>query len=141
MGEACRTCPGLIPANCYRGGVPTKAEIRRYERDRKRLQRAAKRVAGAADLPPAPDMPGDLLGWAGALTVTQGEHAGDLLTVLPWQTDYLRDVDAAAGGEYRLSVSAGAGNHPGGYRGRGGRCGALRGATPFWAGVERPPSQ
>ena len=89
--------------------MATKAELRRYERDRKRLQRAAKRVAGSADLPPAPAMPGDLLGWAGALTVTQGEHAGDLLTVLPWQADYLRDVDAAAGGEYGLSIAAGAG--------------------------------
>ena len=86
-----------------------KAEIRRYERDRKRLQRATKRIAATDDRPPAPVRPTGLVEYAASFQVTQGEHAGDLLTVLPWQAAFLRDVEASAGGELGLTVAAGAG--------------------------------
>ena len=57
--------------------------------------------------------PVNLMEYAESLTVTQGEHAGDRLTVLPWQRTFLQIIaksgkswtgtvaehlDAAAGG-------------------------------------------
>ena len=41
--------------------------------------------------------------------VTQGEHAGATIEVLPWQREYLERVEASAGGELGLSIGAGAG--------------------------------
>ena len=88
--------------------MPTAA-IRRYERDRKRLQRAAKRIAATDDRLAAPVRPTGLVEYAASFTVTQGEHAVDLLTVLPWQAAFLRDVERSGGGELGLTVAAGAG--------------------------------
>ena len=82
---------------------------RRRDRDRKRADRAAAKVSAAADRPAAPVRPVNLVEYAKSLTVTQGEHAGDRLTVLPWQREFLQGVEAAAGGELGLSVAAGAG--------------------------------
>ena len=79
------------------------------DRDRKRDERAAERAAGAADRPAEPVRPADLVEYVEALTVTQGEHEGELLEVLPWQRAFLERVEAAGGGELGLSVAAGAG--------------------------------
>ena len=56
-----------------------------------------------------PAMPTDLVAWCEALEVTQGDHEGELLTLLDWERDFLRSVEASAGGELGLSVPAGAG--------------------------------
>jgi phage terminase large subunit-like protein len=85
------------------------ADRRRAERDRKRAERAAARALQAAARPAAPDRPGSLVEFAEGLIVTQGEHAGERLTVLPWQAAWLRAVEAMAGGELGLSVPAGSG--------------------------------
>ena len=82
---------------------------RKGDRDRKRADRAAAKVSAAADRPAAPVRPVNLVEYAESLTVTQGEHAGDRLTVLPWQREFLQDVERSAGGELGLSVAAGAG--------------------------------
>ena len=81
---------------------------RKADRERKRAGRAAERAARPSA--PVPAVPaGTLLEFVEALTVTQGEHAGELLEVLPWERDYLRAVEGAAGGELGLSIAAGAG--------------------------------
>ena len=83
------------------------------ERDRKRSRagymrerRARERAELAPARPPAPAPATTLLEYARGLTVTQGEHAGELL---PWQREYLERAELAAGGELGLSVAAGAG--------------------------------
>ena len=86
-----------------------RAQRRTLDRDRKRVERAAVKVASAATLPAVPAMPADLVTFAERLEVTQGDHAGDLLTVLPWQSAVLRVVEGMAGGEYGLSLPAGSG--------------------------------
>ena len=77
------------------------------DRDRKRAERVAA-VAGR-DLPAAPVEHDNLIDFAESLTVSQGEHAGERLTVLSWQRDFLEAVERSAGGETGLSVSAGSG--------------------------------
>ena len=80
------------------------------DRDRKRARACRPSVpTERTDLPAAPEPAVDLLQYCRRLTVTQGEHEGERLTVLPWQRDYLRAVEGAAGGELGLSVAAGAG--------------------------------
>ena len=86
-----------------------RAARRVVDRVRKRTERAAVKVASAATLPAVPAMPADLVTFAERLEVTQGDHAGDLLTVLPWQSAVLRVVEGMAGGEYGLSLPAGSG--------------------------------
>ena len=86
-----------------------RAARRVVDRDRKRTERAAVKVASDATLPAVPAMPADLVTFAEGLEVTQGDHAGDLLTVLPWQSAVLRVVEKTAGGEYGLSLPAGSG--------------------------------
>ena len=87
-----------------------KADRRRKaDRERKRTGRADQRAARKAAAPAAPSSSSSLVEWAGALVVTQGEHAGDRLTVLPWQREFLQGVEASTGGELGLSVPAGAG--------------------------------
>ena len=86
-----------------------RAQRRTLDRDRKRAERAAVKVASDATLPAVPAMPADLVTFAERLEVTQGDHAGDLLTVLPWQSAVLRVVEKTAGGEYGLSLPAGSG--------------------------------
>ena len=86
-----------------------RAARRVVDRDRKRTERAAVKVASDADLPAVPAMPGGLIEFAEGLEVTQGDHAGDLLTVLPWQSAVLRVVEGMAGGEYGISLPAGGG--------------------------------
>ena len=87
-------------------------ERRRAERElldkdaeRKRAERAAKRSPTPALPPPATD----LVEYCEGLVVTQGDHLGETLTVLPWQRAYLERVQSASGGELGLSVAAGAG--------------------------------
>ena len=64
----------------------------------------------APEPPPAPTEPApDLLTWCAALVVSQGEHAGATIEVLPWQREYLERVEASAGGELGLSIAAGGG--------------------------------
>ena len=93
----------------------------RQRRRRARLKRGAPDPAPA--LPPAPALAPaapaapepepepspDLLTWCRRLVVTQGEHAGDPLTVLPWQAEYIERVEASGGGELGLSIAGGAG--------------------------------
>ena len=86
-----------------------RARRRKADRDRKRAERSATRRDQAATLPPAPDLPDNLVEFAESLTVSQGEHEGELLTLLPWEREYLERVEASAGGELGLSVAAGAG--------------------------------
>ena len=82
---------------------------RKADRDRKRADRAAVKVERAATLPAAPVMPTDLVSWCEALTVTQGEGEGELLTLLEWERAFLRSVEASSGEELGCSVPAGAG--------------------------------
>ena len=105
---------------------------RKGDRDRKRDGRAAAKVSAAADRPAAPDQPGNLIEFCSGLTVTQGDHEGERLTVLGWQAAVLRVVEKMAaggrsdrnldpslgrgsasmrppGGEYGLSLPAGGG--------------------------------
>ena len=107
-----RTCSARCRKRAQRAADRALAdatlEQRRQWREAKRDQRAVKRAAIAADRPPAPDRPSDLVKFAESLTVTQGDHVGELLTVLPWQREFLADVEATAG-ELALSVAAGAG--------------------------------
>ena len=84
-----------------------RAARRVVDRDRKRTERAG--AKGERTLPAAPIMPADLVAWCEALEVTQGDHEGELLTLLDWERDFLRSVEASAGGELGLSVPAGAG--------------------------------
>lgn len=86
-----------------------RARRRKQDRNRKRAERAAVKAASDASLPPASAMPSDLVAWCEALTVTQGEGAGELLTLLEWEAAFLRSVEASAAGELGLSVPAGAG--------------------------------
>ena len=108
-----RTCSARCRKQAQRDRVraldDAAAGRRRRDRERKRRDRAADRAAIAADRPAAPVRAVNLVEYAEALTVTQGEHAGELLTVLPWQRAFLQDVQGAAGGEIGLSVAAGAG--------------------------------
>ena len=67
-----------------------RAARRVVDRDRKRTERAAVKAVAVATLPAVPAMPADLVTFAEGLEVTQGDHAGDLLTVLPWQSAVLR---------------------------------------------------
>ena len=78
--------------------------------ERKRRQRQRQREAAALAYTPAPELPAaDLAGWCAGLVVTQGHGLGERLTVLPWQAEYLRSVEALAGGELALTLPAGAG--------------------------------
>ena len=108
-----RTCSARCRKRAQRAAERALADAtlaqRRAWREAKRGQREAKRAAIAADRPPAPSRPSDLVEFAESLTVTQGDHAGERLTVLPWQRAFLADVEGAAGGELGLSVAAGAG--------------------------------
>ena len=52
----------------------------------------------ADNRPAAPDQPGDLIEFCSGLVVTQGDHEGDRLTVLPWQFAVLRVVEKMAAG-------------------------------------------
>ena len=83
--------------------------VRRHERDQKRRTRAAERDQADAERPPAPPIPDSLAEYLAGLEVTQGEHEGELLTVLEWQREFLERVDGLPGGELGLSVGAGAG--------------------------------
>ena len=82
---------------------------RKADRERKRRGAADRKAEHRATLPAPPAPAGGLVEFAAALTVTQGDHEGELLTLLPWERDYLEAVEAAAGGELGLSVAAGAG--------------------------------
>ena len=82
---------------------------RSADRDRKRSERSAARALVAATRPAPPVRPAALVEYAERLTITQGEHAGDRLTVLPWQRDFLQKVEAMGGGEMGLALPAGSG--------------------------------
>ena len=92
-----------------RTGRPPIGDRPQTPAERKRRERARKRAAAAAARPGPLERPGTLTEWVATLTVTQGEHVGQPLTVQPWQEDYLRRVEALAGGELGLSVASGAG--------------------------------
>ena len=92
-----------------RARLAVDKEIRRRERDQKRRTRAAERDQADAERPPAPPIPDSLAEYLAGLEVTQGEHEGELLTVLEWQREFLERVDGLPGGELGLSVGAGAG--------------------------------
>ncbi|MDD9989177.1 MAG: terminase family protein [Spirochaetaceae bacterium] len=56
-----------------------------------------------------PVEPVALADWCAALRVTQGEHVGQALAVLPWQRRYLDAVEALDGGELALTMGSGGG--------------------------------
>ena len=69
-----------------REAAPAAKLERRRKRDRKRAERAAVKTDQAATLPPAPDLPDNLVDFAESLTVSQGHGEGELLELLPWET-------------------------------------------------------
>ena len=79
------------------------------KRKREQEQEAAQRAEPAPERPAPPEPAPDLLTWCRRLVVSQGDHAGALLTLLPWEREYLERVEASAGGELGLSIGAGAG--------------------------------
>ena len=104
-----RTCSPRCRKRAERARNDPAARRRKADRDRKRRERAAERADRNATLPAAPCWPSGLVEFAEALTVTQGDHEGEPLTLLPWERDYLEAVEAAGDGEIGLSVAAGAG--------------------------------
>ena len=107
IGE--RTMTNAERQKRYRDRKRAAAQRKASKADWQRNQRAAERAAAAGQLPAAPEMPVDLVGWCSSLVVTQGEGAGELLTLLEWEAAFLRSVEASGGAEIGLSVPAGAG--------------------------------
>lgn len=57
----------------------------------------------------AGELAADVCDWLATLTVTEGRHAGEPLTVLPWQTEFIRGMLGDAVTEAGLSVARGNG--------------------------------
>ena len=74
-----RTCSATCRKRAER--ARKRPEARRQKRKAKwmRDHRATVKADQAATRPPAPDLPDNLVEFAEALTVSQGEHAGELL--------------------------------------------------------------
>ena len=71
----------------------------------KRTWREAQRRANAE----LPEPKADLVDYVSELVITQGEGEGAAFEVLDWQREFIRKVEATAGGELGLSVAAGGG--------------------------------
>ena len=110
------SCRKRAQRAAHRAVDDATTEHLRRDRDRKRASRAADRAEAAASRPAAPDQPNSLIEFCSGLEVSQGDHEGDLLTVLGWQAAVLRVVEEMTagrprppGGEYGLSLPAGSG--------------------------------